>query len=79
MTVFRNKSCGEAAFYMAASMDSYKPCTYNGTDSVSTVILIQEYFEKHSSKMMVAVSIYHFPFPKNTMSKLKDDLTPFNF
>lgn len=79
MTVFRNKSSGETAFYMAASMDSNKPHTYNGTDSVSTVILIQDDFENHSTKMRVAVSIYHFPFPKNTMSKLKDDLTPFIF
>jgi len=53
---------------------------YNETDSVSTVILIQHYFEKHSIKMRVAVSMYHFPLPKITISKLKDDpLTPFNF
>lgn len=53
---------------------------YNGTDSVSTVILTRHYFEKHSIKMRVAVSVYHFPLPEITTNKLKDDLlTPFNF
>lgn len=71
----------ERAFQVAASMDkqSQTKC-YNGTDHVSTVTLIQHYFEKHGIKTRVAVFIYHFPLPQITMSKLKDDLlTPFNF